>query len=681
MEEIYSSPDTQGPSSFSGSKVQRKKHVSASSISSQNDLEKDMTEEDQRRMKTASDYHTKHESALVWRDVTVTISGKRKYSDKVVKGCTGYAVPGTLTVIMGPAKSGKSTLLRALAGILPNTAKVYGEVLVNGRKSEFKYGNYGYIGRKDELIDTLTVREMLYHASLLQLPGFISRAEKAAMVEDAILAMSLQEYSDSRIGSNFHSKGLSNGEIRRISIARELITNPQFIFIDEPLYHLDCVSSLLMMVMLKKLASTGRTVIFTMYHSSTEVFGLFDNICLLANGKMLFFGETLSCLQHFANAGFPCPVMQSPSDHFLRAINTDFDKIISMCKNWQDEHREFSTVKMDTAAAIQTIETTYKASADALAVESMLVKLTEKAGPMIKSKGHANVFECILILTWRSCLNMARDFRYFWLRLMLYMLLMISMGTVFTNIGHTLFSVKARVVAVFFFIAFTSLLSIGGFPSHIKEIKVYSHEKAARHTGLIPFLLGNLLSSIPFLFLISSLCSVVIYFLLGLRSDFSLFMYFVLNFFVCLLINEGMLMILASFSPNVFKGMLTMVFLQIIMMLVAGYFRLRDELPRAVWKYPLSYLVFHTYAIEGLLENEYVGVSFAVGQIGSISGEKALRDSYDISSSRNAKWINLLILVIIALGYRLILFLSLYMGEKCRSWPYRSYRENKCFVN
>lgn len=27
--------------------------------------------------------------------------------------------------------------------------------------------------------------------------------------------------------------------------------------------------------------------------------------------------------------------MQSPSDHFLRAINTDFDRIIAMCKNWQ----------------------------------------------------------------------------------------------------------------------------------------------------------------------------------------------------------------------------------------------------------------------------------------------------------------------------------------------------------
>lgn len=57
------------------------------------------------------------------------------------------------------------------------------------------------------------------------------------------------------------------------------------------------VSALLMMVTLKKLASTGCTIIFTMYQSSTEVFGLFDRICLLSNGNTLFFGETLACLQ------------------------------------------------------------------------------------------------------------------------------------------------------------------------------------------------------------------------------------------------------------------------------------------------------------------------------------------------------------------------------------------------
>ena len=57
------------------------------------------------------------------------------------------------------------------------------------------------------------------------------------------------------------------------------------------------VSALLMMVTLKKLASTGCTLIFTICQSSTEVFGLFDRICLLSNGNTLFFGETLACLQ------------------------------------------------------------------------------------------------------------------------------------------------------------------------------------------------------------------------------------------------------------------------------------------------------------------------------------------------------------------------------------------------
>eukprot|EP01018_Ginkgo_biloba_P032406 Gb_16311 [translate_table: standard] len=412
-------------------------------------------------------------ASLAWRDLTITIRGKRKYSDKVIKSSTGYALPGTLTVIMGPAKSGKSTLLRALAGLLPSSTKVYGEVFVNGRNSRLEYGTYGYVERADELIELLTVREMLYYSALLQLPDLIP-CKKADIVEEVILAMSLEDYADIRIGGNCYSRGLASGERRRVNIARELLSGPELMFIDEPLYHLDSVSALLMMVTLKKLASTGCTIIFTMYQSSTEVFGLFDRICLISNGKALFFGETLACLQHFANAGFPCPVMQSPSDHFLRAINTDFDRIIAMCKNWQDDQGDFSSVNMDTAVAIRTLETTYKASTEAAAVEAMVSKLTEKEGPILKCKGNTKSLTQIAVLTWRSSLIMCRDLRYFWLRLMLYMFLMICMGTVFSNLGHSLYSVRVRVAAIFFFIAFTSLMSIAGFPAHIKETKKYS---------------------------------------------------------------------------------------------------------------------------------------------------------------------------------------------------------------
>lgn len=42
----------------------------------------------------------------------------------------------------------------------------------------------------------------------------------------------------------------------------------------------------------------------------------------------------------------------------------------------------------------------------------------------------------------------------------------------------------------------------------------------------------------------------------------------------------------------------TRVLFQVIMMLSAGYFRIRSTLPEPVWKYPLSYIAFHTYSIQ-----------------------------------------------------------------------------------
>ncbi|TYI90907.1 hypothetical protein E1A91_D03G155000v1 [Gossypium mustelinum] len=597
-------------------------------------------------------------ASVVWKDLAVTIKGKRKYSDKVVKSSNGYALPGTMTVIMGPAKSGKSTLLRAIAGRLHPSAKMYGEVFINGAKTRLLYGSYGFVDRETTLIGSLTVREYLYYSALLQLPGFF--CQKKSVVEEAIQAMSLSDYANKLIGGHCYMKGLARGERRRVSIARELVMRPRILFIDEPLYHLDSVSALLMMVTLKKLASTGCTLIFTIYQSSTEVFGLFDRICLLSNGNTLFFGETLACLQHFSNAGFPCPIMQSPSDHFLRAINTDFDRIIAMCKNWQDDNGDFSSVNMDTAVAIRTLEATYKSSADAAAVETMMLRLTEKEGPLLKSKGKASNATRIAVLTWRSLLIMSREWKYYWLRLILYMILTLCIGTVFSGLGHSLSSVVKRVAAIFVFVSFTSLLSIAGVPALLKEVKIYASEESNQHSGALVFLFGQLLSSIPFLFLISISSSLIFYFLIGLRDGFSLLMYFVLNFFMCLFVNEGLLLAVTSLWQNIFWSILTLVTIHVVMMLSAGYLRIRNELPRPMWKYPLSYIAFHTYSIQGLLENEYLGTNFAVGQVRTISGFQALHSAYDISQSSNSKWENLLVLFLMAIGYRILVFVLLH---------------------
>ncbi|CAH2041686.1 unnamed protein product, partial [Thlaspi arvense] len=101
-------------------------------------------------------------ASVVWKDLTVIIKGKRKYSDRVVKSSTGYALPGSMTVIMGPAKSGKSTLLRALAGRLHDSAKLYGEVFVNGEKSRVPYGSYSLAKALALFSSIPAYQEMLY---------------------------------------------------------------------------------------------------------------------------------------------------------------------------------------------------------------------------------------------------------------------------------------------------------------------------------------------------------------------------------------------------------------------------------------------------------------------------------------------------------------------------------------
>ncbi|EPS70307.1 hypothetical protein M569_04448, partial [Genlisea aurea] len=419
------------------------------------------------------------------------------------------------------------------------------------------------------------------------------------------------------------------------------------------------VSALLLMVTLKKLASSGCTLIFTIYQSSTEVFGLFDRICLLSNGNTLFFGETLACLQHFANAGFPCPIMQSPSDHFLRAINTDFDRIIAMYRNWQDDTGEISSVNMDTAVAIQTLEATYRSSSDAAAVESMNLKLIEKEGPSLKNKRKANTLVKVCVLTWRSMLVMLREWQFYWLRLILSTFLSICIGTSFWDLGHSLSSVGSRAGAIFVFVSFVSLLSIASVPAQLKEIKIHACEEANQHSGSFIFLTGHFLSSIPFLFLLSISSSLPFYFLLRLHAELSLMAYFVLNLFMCLLVNEGLVLFVTAICQTIFHSTLLLVTIQMMMIISAGYFRLRSNLPRSVWVYPISYISFHTFSIQGLLENEYIGSLFAVGQVRTLSGYQALRNVYEISQDADSKWKNLLVLFLMAVSYRLLVALLL----------------------
>ena len=62
------------------------------------------------------------------------------------------------------------------------------------------------------------------------------------------------------------------------------------------------------------------------------------------------------------------------------------------------------------------------------------------------------------------------------------------------------------------------------------------------------------------------------------------------------------------------------------------------------------------------MENEYIGEVFAVGEVRSISGYEAIGGYYQIAADANSKWRNMLVLLAMAFGYRLIVYVLLRFG-------------------
>jgi ABC-type multidrug transport system ATPase subunit len=94
------------------------------------------------------------------------------------------------------------------------------------------------VTQDENLIGTLTVRETISYSARLRLPDKMTWSEKRLLVESTIIEMGLQDCADTVIG-NWHLRGISGGEKRRVSIALEILMRPRLLFLDEPTSGLD----------------------------------------------------------------------------------------------------------------------------------------------------------------------------------------------------------------------------------------------------------------------------------------------------------------------------------------------------------------------------------------------------------------------------------------------------------
>ncbi len=210
-------------------------------------------------------------------------------SQKIIKNISLKVNTGERICLLGPNGCGKTTLLKAIAGIIESS----GEVLIDGKP-------FFNLPRK-EIAKQIAVMEQLesiyfpytvfqtvmlgryahIHGSAFSAP---TKQDKQ-QVNKALEAVDLTMLKDNMITA------LSGGQLQRVFLARIIAQNPKIILLDEPTNHLDLKNQIHTIDFLKKHSEKNNITIIGVFHDLNLAMRLSDEMVFMKNGQLVISGN------------------------------------------------------------------------------------------------------------------------------------------------------------------------------------------------------------------------------------------------------------------------------------------------------------------------------------------------------------------------------------------------------
>jgi len=203
---------------------------------------------------------------------------------------------GEFIALVGGSGAGKSTLMKAMNGFSPAT---HGQMLIDGEGLYANLDAYrqlmGYVPQDDIIHRDLPVRLALWYAAKLRLPD-ASAGEIERRIEDVLRMVDLTEHAHKPV------KVLSGGQRKRVSIAVELLAQPDLLFLDEPTSGLDPGLEKKMMYDLNLLADQGRTIVLVTH--ATANIEQCNHVAFLVRGNLAYYGPPRDAISFFQARDF-----------------------------------------------------------------------------------------------------------------------------------------------------------------------------------------------------------------------------------------------------------------------------------------------------------------------------------------------------------------------------------------
>jgi phospholipid/cholesterol/gamma-HCH transport system ATP-binding protein len=202
----------------------------------------------------------------------------------VLDGFNLEVAKGETLVVLGPSGTGKSVMLKIMAGLLEPDS---GEVWLDGRKREgLSEGNaqdgmprIGFLFQGAALFDSLTVEENVIFA--LRRRGGHSPEQLRSIAEERLQWVGLKDVLEKKPAQ------LSGGMRKRVGLARAIADNPDIILYDEPTTGLDPIMSDAINQLIVSLKNRLKVTAVAVTHDMASAFAIGDRLALVYQGKVV----------------------------------------------------------------------------------------------------------------------------------------------------------------------------------------------------------------------------------------------------------------------------------------------------------------------------------------------------------------------------------------------------------
>ena len=239
------------------------------------------------------------------------VSQQLRNGSRILDDISLVVEPNEFVALLGPSGSGKSTLMNAMTGRHQASG---GRICLNGEDFYTNSAKYrqriGHVPQQDIVHFALSVQQELTFSARLRLPDGAPKEAIYQRVSDVVSQIGLQERVNTRISD------LSGGQLKRVSLGVELLSDPEMLFLDEATSGLDAGTEARMMSLFRRLADSGRTIVCITHN--LENVCLCDLAILLVAGRLAYYGPPSDLLTHFGLERlcqvYDCLGMKSPEE-------------------------------------------------------------------------------------------------------------------------------------------------------------------------------------------------------------------------------------------------------------------------------------------------------------------------------------------------------------------------------